>query len=140
MSVPVDYQLPDGIQMPERFARRISFQIWFYEGVQAAVGGHPPRDEFKLRREKGKTIADAYQEGYRVGEEYVRQHLTEIMPKPTRGSKTQYENSKQTWFKLGFEDALKNIPPINETKLRSRYGKGAASEYKAGYELGKRGG
>ena len=138
MSVPADYQLPDGIQMPERFAQRISFQIWFYEGVQAAIGGHPPRDGFKLRREKGKTIADAYQEGFRAGEEYVRQHLPEIMPKPTRGSKTQHENSKQTWFKLGFEDALNNRTAINETRLRKQYGNGIASEYKAGYELGKR--
>jgi hypothetical protein len=138
MSNNKDYQLPDGIEMPERFAKSLSTQIWFFDGVQTAINKHPPLDDYELRIGKGERIANAYKAGYDAGKNYLMQQPSDNESKSVGVSKTSRDDPKKTWFVLGVEDALSNRPPINESHLRKQHGSGAASEYKAGYELGEK--
>jgi hypothetical protein len=130
------YQLPGDIQMPSPYRRYPCYQIWFYDGVQTALDRLQPLDDFELRRDKGARVADAYRAGFEAGKRYrATNHLDS--PELTPLGRLAQKPRQKTWFTTGVEDFLSGRQPMDDTRLRSRYGDGAANEYRAGFEAAK---
>ena len=137
MSKSDNYQLPAGIQMPERFTKRSSYQIWFYSGVQAGLEGHTPQNEIELTQHHGAGIAAAYQAGLAAGQA-KRAELeapAHQIPVPAEYSSSLQE---RIWFLQGVDDALAGRPAEYPPDLPQRRAAELLRAYKAGYRASKR--
>jgi hypothetical protein len=123
--------------MPARFSAFLSYQIWFYEGVQTGIEGAQPRETAELRRHHSAGIVAAYQAGLAAG----RQRREEIeegiqhVPVPDRFASSLRQKN---WFLKGVEDAAGGLPPDYPLDLYPRRSLDTLKAYKAGYGVGKR--
>jgi hypothetical protein len=131
-----DYQLPAGIQMPERFIPRLSSQIWFYSGVQAGLEGLASSNEGALARSTGTQVAAAYQAGLAMGrakraelEDPAHQILV-----PEKHSRTIQE---KIWFMKGVDDGLTGQAFEQPANLAQKRGAELLQAYRTGYQAGK---
>jgi hypothetical protein len=139
MSKTDDFQLPAGIQMPECFTQRLSFQIWFYSGVQTGLAGRAPQNEIELRKRSGTGVAAAYQAGLEAGR--IKRAEVETpahqIPVPE-----QYRRTLQgkLWFLKGVDDALAGQGLEHPLSMPHRRDAELLRAYKAGFQAGKRAG
>ena len=137
MSKSDNYQLPAGIQMPERFTKRSSYQIWFYSGVQAGLEGHAPLNEIELTQHHGAGIAAAYQAGLAAGQA-KRAELEEPAHQISVPEEYRRSLEEKIWFLQGVNVALAGRPAEYPPDLLQRNAAELLRAYKAGYRAGKR--
>ena len=132
-----DYLLPAGIQMPARFTKRLSYQIWFYTGAQAGLEGRAAQNEIELTKSHGAENTAAYQAGLAAG----RAKRAEVeapahqIPVPADFSRTLQE---KIWFLEGVEEGLGGKPYADPDDLPPGGSLALVRAYRAGYQAGVR--
>ena len=125
------------IQLPQRFSKRLSYQIWFYSGVQAGLDGRVPEEAIELKQRYGTGIAAAYSAGIAAGE---KKRAGRETPGPEILVPERYSRSLQekNWFLKGVEDAIGGQSGEPPPRLTQRGTVELLQAYRAGYQTGER--
>lgn len=137
MSNPGAFQLPAGIVMPERFAAHLSYQLWFYDGVQTGLEGFPPQEEAELSQHYGGGIVAAYKAGFEAGHR-KRMEIEASSPAVSVPEGFDHSLAQRNWYLKGVEDGVAGLPLERPASLPFKHSADLLKAYKEGYLVGRR--